>query len=324
MQKTQKVRNWKKYNQALRKRGGLIFSFDENFLESLYFSEKQMRGGVKSYSPQMFEYLLTLKITLRLPWRAAMGFAESLLKKAFPKSHIAIPDFAHASRQSGKLDLKLKQYLPRDIDGIELAFDSTGVNVYANSGWHQRKHCKNGLRRKREQWKKIHIAMDLNTMQVMSVAYTDSNTNDCLPVEDMCKEISGKVKSVRADGAYDTKEIYKKIYDWGAIAMIPPASTSKAQNELKHPAVYQAYLEQRDATIRMIRTFELFADGLKHWKMTSGYHRRSQIEAFMFRLKRTFGFNLQQQTDRGRKNEIITKMNVLNFMASCGRAEYST
>jgi hypothetical protein len=42
----------------------------------------------------------------------------------------------------------------------------------------------------------------------------------------------------------------------------------------------------------------------------------------MCRFKRSFGFNLQQKTDNGRINEIITKMNILNLMASFGRAEY--
>jgi hypothetical protein len=55
-----------------------------------------------------------------------------------------------------------------------------------------------------------------------------------------------------------------------------------------------------------------------------GYHQRSKIEAFMFILKRAFGFHLHQKTNNGRVNEIITKMNILNLMASFGMAEYSS
>ena len=273
----------------------------------------------------MYEYLLTIKVMLRLPWRATIGFASGLLKKAFPNENVNIADYAHASRAANKLKLKIKQFLPNQLsNGMELAFDSTGVNVYTTSGWHQRKYGKDSLHHKKEQWKKVHIAMDLDTMQIMSMEYTDSNINDCEVVKNLCANIKGKVKSVRADGAYDTEEFYRIIEDWEAIGMIPPAITSKAQDELKKPPKKKkAHLQQRDETIKMIRAYDDFKEGLKNWKVTSGYHRRSLIESCMFRLKRTFGFYLQQKTERGRKNEIITKLNILNLMASYGRAEYS-
>jgi len=215
--------------------------------------------------------------------------------------------------------------VPPRLDGMELAFDSTGVNVYSTSGWHQRRYGKESLCRKRDQWKKIHIVMDLDNQQVMSMEFTESNVNDCEVIGSLSREIKGKVKSVRADGAYDTEEFYSIIEDWGAQAMIPPARTSKAQDELKNkPKQKKRYLHQRDKTIKEIRKYEDFDEGLKSWKIQSGYHRRSLIESFMFRLKKTFGFNLQHKTDRARRNEIIIKINILNQMASYGRAQYSS
>jgi hypothetical protein len=319
-----KVRNWKDYNQSLKRRGAIIFSFDENYLSQLYYKDPQVRGGARLYDEGMYEFLLTIKVMLRLPWRAAIGFAEGLLMKAFPHEIIDVPNFAHASRECARLELKIKQSIPPRLKGMELAFDSTGVNVYTTSGWHQRKYGKESLCRKRNQWKKIHIAMDLDNQQIMSMEYTDSNVNDCEVMDSLCREIKGNVKSVRADGAYDTEEIYKIIEDWGAQVMIPPARTSKAQDELKQkPKKKKIHLQQRDKIIKEIRKFKDFDEGLKNWKIQSGYHRRSLIESFMFRLKRTFGFYLQHKTDRARKNEIITKINILNLMASYGRAQYS-
>jgi hypothetical protein len=74
--------------------------------------------------------------------------------------------------------------------------------------------------------------------------------------------------------------------------------------------------------IKEIRQYETFEEGLNAWKMNSGYHKRSNIEAFMSRFKKICGFYLQQKTEKGRINEIITKVNILNLMASFGRAEY--
>lgn len=320
-----KVRNWKDYNQSLKRRGRIIFSFDENYLSQIYYKDDQVRGGVRLYTEGMYEFLLTIKVMLRFPWRATIGFAEGLLEKAFPHENIVVPNYAHASRECARLNLKIKQFMAPHLDGMELAFDSTGVNVYSTSGWHQRKYGKESLCRKRDQWKKIHIAMDLDNQQIMSMEYTDSNVNDCEVIGSLSKEIKCKVKSVRADGAYDTEESYIIIEDWGAQAMIPPARTSKAQDELKKkPHKKKIHLQQRDKTIKEIRRFKDFEEGLKNWKVQSGYHRRSLIESFMFRLKKTFGFNLQNKTDRSRRNEIITKINLLNQMASYGRAQYSS
>lgn len=326
MSTRQKVRNWSVYNKSLIKRGGIIFNFNQNYLSHLYYTAKQVRGGAKQYSEQMYEYLLTIKVLFRLPWRGTIGFAEGLLKKAFPHDVIRLPDFAHASRSCARLDLKIRQMLPIvRAEGMELAFDSTGISVYTTSGYHQRKHGKNSLYRKKEQWKKIHVAMDLNSMQVICAHYSDSNINDCEAINIMSQSIKGKVGSVRADGAYDTEAFRKIITDWGGVAIIPPASTSKSQDELqKKPKYKKYYLEERDKAIKMIRESASFKEGLKEWKVQSGYHKRSLIEAFMFRLKRTFGFYLHNKTIEGRINEIITKMNLLNLMASFGRAEYST
>jgi hypothetical protein len=324
MAKTKKkIRNWKEYNNSLVKRGQILLSFDEDYLEHLYYKTSQRRGGQRVYSAQMYEYLLTIKVMLRLPWRATVGFAQAMLEKAFPDKVIQVPDYAHASREAGKLELKIKPLgLKADL-GMELAFDSTGVNVYSTSGYHQRNHGKEALCRKREQWKKIHLVLELNSMQIVAMNYTSSRVNDCEVVNQLCSQIKGNITSTRADGAYDTNEFYELLHERHAQILIPPAVTSKAQDELKNrPKIKKDYLQQRDETIHWIRQFESFEEGLKQWKIASGYHRRSLVEATMFRLNRIFGFHLHHKTQQGRINEIITKVNLLNQMAALGKATY--
>ena len=318
-----KIRNWKEYNKSLVKRGQILLSFEEDYLEHLYYTRCQRRGGQRVYSAQMYEYLLTIKVMLRLPWRATIGFARAVLQKAFPDKIIQVPDYAHASRESGKLELKIKPLGLKSNLGMELAFDSTGVNVYSTSGYHQRNHGQEALCRKREQWKKVHIVLELDSMQIVAMSYTNSRVNDCEVVKELCGQIKGNITSVRADGAYDTNEFYELLHERQAQVLIPPAVTSKAQDELKkQPKTQKDYLEQRDETIHCIRQYESFEEGLKQWKIGSGYHRRSLIEATMFRLKRIFGFHLHHKTEQGRVNELITKINLLNQMAALGKAEY--
>src|SRR5579863_8504112 len=102
MSKTKRICNWKHYNKALVKRGEIIFSFDVNYLKKMFYEGKKNRGGVKKFNPSMYEYLLTLKVTLRLPWRATIGFARNLIKEAY-KEPIDLPHYAHAAREANKL-----------------------------------------------------------------------------------------------------------------------------------------------------------------------------------------------------------------------------
>lgn len=324
MSKLQRVRNWNNYNRALKKRGAIIFTFCEKYLEELYYRGTRERGGARKYSERMYEYILTVKLLLRFPWRQATGFAEGMFSRIFMSEEVRVPDYAHASREAGKLKLQVKNVaLNNIVAGKEISFDSTGVNVYDSSGWHLRRYGKNNLYNRRDQWKKVHVAIDLDSMEVLSVAYTDSNINDCEVVPELSDNIKGEVKAVIADGAYDTEEFRKIIYEWGAKDLIPPARTSKAQDELKNKTKFKKeHLAYRDEVIKGIREYDSFDEGLKAWKISSGYHKRSRVESFMFRFKRTFGFNLQQKTEAGRRNEVITKVNILNAMIALGKAEY--
>ncbi|MCE3238820.1 MAG: transposase ISSod12 protein [Gammaproteobacteria bacterium] len=243
MSKTQRICNWKDYNDSLIKRGEIIFSYDTAYLAKLFHKGKQNRGGIRKFSCKMYEYLLTVKVILRLPWRGTLGFVKGLLKEIHSEN-IELPHYAHASREANKLNLKIKTYTQKQIKrGLEIAFDSTGVNVYSTSGYHQRKYGKENIFRKRDPWKKIHLAVDLNAQQILSMAYTKSNVNDCEAVTELSQGIKGKVDKTIADGAYDTEDIHKLVCAWGATVLIPPATTSKAQHELKNKKPYKAYLK---------------------------------------------------------------------------------
>ena len=324
MSNTQKkIRNWSEYNKSLVKRGHLLLSFDSNYLEQLYYQAPQRKGGLMVYSSKMYEFLLNIKVLLRLPWRATTGFARALLQKTCPNFVVQVPNYSHASRACRKLKLKVKAVGLNSKEGLNIAFDSTGVNVYSTSGYHQRKYGKEGLYRKREQWKKVHLAIDLDSLQIVSMAYTESGINDCEVVDELWDAISNPINSVRADGAYDTFDLYERGYQKGAQIIVPPAITSKAQDELKKPSkIKKEYLDARDKTLHFIRQFEKFEDGLKQWKINSKYHQRSLIETTMFRFKRIFGFNLSSKSDEGRCNELVAKINLLNQMAALGLPQY--
>ena len=78
------------------------------------------------------------------------------------------------------------------------------------------------------------------------------------------------IKSVKGDGAYDTKDCHKAIAERGAEAIIPVRKNAAPWKENKPGA--KARNEILRATERFGRTL---------WKQWSGYHRRSLVETKM-------------------------------------------
>lgn len=324
MSQIKKVRNWSEYNKSLEKRGEIIIYMTEKFYNEMYYTGKRKVGGVQQYTDKMFEFTVAIKSIMKLPLRATVGFIKTILNKIYSKEH-KVPNFGHISRMVQKLNLEVNRYDNQNYgDGIVLAFDSTGVSIHSTSGWHQRKHGGKTLD-PNERWKKIHVAMDLQTGMVLDVEMTDSNTNDCTVVKDMVNNIKedNKIDTIIGDGAYDTFEVYQIAHELGANVIIPPDTTSKAQDELKNPPKKKKeYLKDRDEAIKFIRQFDNFKEGRKEWKKMSGYYKRSNIEALMNRFKSTFGFSLKFKKEKSRVNEVKIKMTVLNTMLTYGRAEY--
>ena len=333
MSQIKKVSNWTDYNKSLVKRGEIIFNISEEFSQKLYYEGAQKRGGFRKYSREMFEFILYIKVLLRFPIRAAIGFATGILSKIFGNKEFKMPNYAHASREINKLDLKIQNHV-KPGESIALCFDSTGIKIYSSSDWHQRKYSKSEAS-SCEKWIKVHIAQDLDSGQILSYEVTSSTTNDCEVIEKLIDKLELdneiKVESIRGDGAYDTYKMYEIGHQLGAKVLIPPSATSKAQDELsaqtkinniRRKGKKLDYLKQRDETIKYIRQYETFEEGLKKWKESSKYHERSRVEATMHRIKRTFGFCTQFKLEKSRCNEITIKMNVLNRMLLLGKAEY--
>jgi hypothetical protein len=320
MPTAKKVRNWKEYNRSLENRGEIIFTIHEEYYQKLYYTGKQVQGGVRRYNKEMFEFILMIQSVLRLPLRAAVGLARSRL---FKIENPRLPHFGHISRMVNRLSMKVKAYPPLK-KGIVLSFDSTGVSIYSTSNWHRRQHSLSA----HNKWRKIHLAMDLSSGQILDCEVSHSTMNDCMVVESMINRFKNKylIKQLIADGAYDTYDIYRIGTELNAEMIIPPAKTSKPQTDLvkykQGKCGYRDYLKPRDDVIHFIRRYLSFAEGLKAWKQTSGYHQRSKIESTMHRLKSTFGFAFRYRNKQARKNEAIIKTNLLNQILLLGKAEY--
>jgi Transposase DDE domain len=179
------------------------------------------RGRQQSFSDAAIQTCLTLKVLCRMPLRQTKGFVQSLLRMAGLDR--AAPDFSTLSRRQKTLNVNLPY---RGGTGpMNLLIDSTGIKSEGEGERNARKHGGS----KRRIWRKIHIGIDEETLEVRAVEVTTRNVGDAPVLPELLNQIppDQDVGSVTADGAYDTRKCHDAIAAHGAHDVIPPRKNAK-------------------------------------------------------------------------------------------------
>ncbi|WP_017091874.1 IS5/IS1182 family transposase, partial [Vibrio splendidus] len=71
-------------------------------------------------------------------------------------------------------------------------------------------------------WRKLHIAVDTNTHEIIAVELSLSTATDGEVLPNLLKQTRRSILEVSGDGAYDTRACHAAIKIKGAIALIPP------------------------------------------------------------------------------------------------------
>lgn len=295
--KKYKIRNWKKYNQALISRGSLTLWISDDIKEWWYGE------GHNTYSDRAIETMLTLKTVYHLPLRATSGFVQSMFEMI--GIHLSVPDYTTISWRAMNLNVVL---CTTHKDTTDVILDSTGSKVYGEGEWKVRQH---GVS-KRRTWKKIHLGID-SSGEVRAVVMTENNVHDSTVIHEILNQETASITDFFGDGAYDTYSVYQALLSRGVTGYhIPPQKFAKIQvhgNMKRSPY-------PRDENLRAIRK-----TSREKWKKESGYHTRSLGETVMFRYKTTFGDHMSFRTNERQKNEVVTKCNILNTFHFLGVPE---
>jgi len=177
-----------------------------------------------------------------------------------------IPHYSTLSRHQQTLEVQL----PRSSHGIpkHLMIDSTGLKIYGEG---ERKVRQHGIS-KRRTWRKLHVAVDAQTQEVVAVELTANFVGDAEVLPDLLDQLDD---TESADGAYDTAQCHQTILNKGARALIPPR-----EGGVKWPDDEKGEPHPRTAIVRHCAEMDK-----KVWKQESGYHQRSLAETAMFRIK---------------------------------------
>jgi len=84
-----------------------------------------------------------------------------------------------------------------------MLIDSTGIKAEGEGEWNARKH--GGP--KRRLWRKIHIGIDEQTLEIPAIEVTSISIGDASILPDLFNQIppDQEIGSVTGDGAYDTQ-----------------------------------------------------------------------------------------------------------------------
>lgn len=259
--------NWAAYNAALKARGSLTVWLDRDM--QWLATPNGKPGRQQTFSDASIQFCLSIKCLFGLPLRQSLGLVQSLLTLA--QLDWPVPDFSTVCRRQAKLQVHLS-YRP-STTALNLLVDSTGIKFIGEGEWKRKKHGADY----RRQWRKVHLGIDEETLEIRAIEVTDNRIGDAPMLPELLKQIpeAEAVASVGADGAYDTHACHAAIAQRGAIAVIPPRKNARAWKDTGAGA------SVRNAAVTACLRF-----GRKIWKCWSGYHRRSLVETKMHCFKR--------------------------------------
>lgn len=294
-----KVNNWSNYNKSLVNRGDISIWLSEDVKSSWYYEGIQSPGGEMKYSNSCIEFCLTIKCLFRLDYRKTEGFIRGLFKLI--KLNLEVPSYSQMQRRSK--DLKVNIRVRKGGKGaIDLVLDSTGLKVYGEGEWKVRKHGWN----QRRTWRLMHMGSDGSNLEILSVSLTGNNTSDSKAGIELMKKLSCPIKTIAADGAYDSKG-FRGCLEPDILQLIPPRRDG-VYSKGKIPEYVQ-----RDESILRINQI-----GRKEWKKEIGYHIRSLSEVNMYRYKTAFGEKMTARTPQAEQTEVRIKCKILNQFIELG------
>ncbi len=180
------------------------------------------RGRAQTYSDAAIQFCLTIKNVLGLALRQTIGFIQSLLKLA--GLGWGVPDYSTLSRRQQTLQVSIPYQ--KCSGALHLLVDNTGIKMLGEAEWKTKKH---GAEYRR-QWRKVHLSIDAETLQIHAIEVTDNRQSDAQMLSSLLAQIPSNepIACVSGDGAFDTKACHEAIAARGCNGVNPDAQECSA------------------------------------------------------------------------------------------------
>jgi hypothetical protein len=108
---------------------------------------------------------------------------------------LSVPTYSTLSRRGARSELELSR-LPAS-GPVHLVLDSSGFKVYGEGEWKVRQHGWS----KRRTWRKLHLAVEEATGEIMAAVASEAGVTDDEAVSDLVEQGDRPIAQVSADGA---------------------------------------------------------------------------------------------------------------------------
>ena len=291
--------DWPSYNRSLVQRGEILFSYD--FLDG-WGSEIENMNINKKGKPFVFpdSFILAIgyiRYLFHLPYRQTQGIIKATGKR-LPANP---PSYGHICKRINKLNIDIKRDKMDDDDDLIISIDSTGIKITNRGQWMDEKWNTQN----RKGYLKIHVAVDIKTKKIIALEVTDEKVHDGKMLKKLVNHVldsrepnTVKIKSVLADGAYDSNPNFvyledKKINPGIKVrrnSIVSPKNNRLRNNEVK-----------------------LQAKDLLKWKTKRKYGQRWIAETVFSAIKRMFGEYTSANRFQNMVKEIMIKVSLYDI-----------
>lgn len=144
-------------------------------------------------------------------------------------SHLdwSAPNFTTQCRRQQHLQVNI--FYRTNRNGLHLLVDSAGVKMLGEGEWKAKKHGAEY----RLQWRKVHLAIDAETLEIRAIEVTSNREGDAQVLPDLLNQIphDEPIEPLSGDGAYDTKKVHSAAAERGAEVIIPVPKNGKPWKE---------------------------------------------------------------------------------------------
>jgi hypothetical protein len=141
--------------------------------------------------------MMVLKVVYHLPQRATYGLVCSLM--ALMELGLPVPLPTILSRRCSTLYLRLPRV--KKNEPLHVLVDATGLKVFGEGEWEVRAH---GVG-KRRAWRKLHIATDEATGEILAAVASTRNVGDKAVLPNLLAQIGDEIAQLTGDGGMITQ-----------------------------------------------------------------------------------------------------------------------
>ena len=317
------VTNWSEYDRGLDQSGDFRFWIDEEAMDAWIAPYRTIPGGQRKFSNFAIETTLTLGAVFNLPLRQTEGFVRSLME--LTGHNLPVPDHTTLARR--RRAVVVDMHAPGRKAPVDLVLDSTGLKFYGpllgdcgQSPARQRTngHAKNTVKSVGPssrpllcnslpgKGRKLHIAMDAGTGEILAHELTNDDTSDPDMVTPLMEAAGGRIRRVFADGAYDGQPTYDAIRDAS-----PPKSKPKTVINPRNTSIPDKG-SPHGGSEREIHAAKIADVGQIAWQKETDYGLRSLGETAIGRVKSKTGGKLTARTFGAQKSDTSIQIAIAN------------